>query len=699
MIREIQVWYSRPRLRGRPAPHPIMQTKKILFSLEVAVVFLSLTVYLWHTIEATERQKRHQAMEIGANQLKGGIEAFVSEKVSILMQVRNFWLNSKSIDHDEFLGFCRSIIGQIPGFQAIEFGDTSDRVVWVEPLMVEDFDVKSRASRHQALLRAIQKKTVALTPVLNFTQGGKGFGVIVPIFRTGKYEGAVIGIFKIETLFSLVFDSMLRQQYNIAVFDRETLVFGDEPEGDAWKRAASHVKETMTVGDQNWSLVLWQKEPDGDISFLGSSVLVLGFALSLVLGSLVWVLSTKAEQADVYAALLEVSHQLGASPNMNSVFRVTGETCLRMTGVDRCAIFLWNEAERQFIPAWLSSDRPEDVEQFLRLKLKYGDMALINKIVDEKRSVLVQPEKMGLINPSLVRLFNIRSALVVPLVSKGNLIGAMTLDHEGKQRRFSSREQAIIAGIAAQSAVAIENMSLITETQKQSELIRKKNKELESFLFIVSHDLRNPILALGGMASLLVEECSDELSDSGKHYLSRIQANLNHMELLIKDVLELSKIGRTDTQLDQIDVQETLGEILMDSPVKTSQQHVEVSNKNQVRTLRYNRHGLRHIFSNLIENALKFCAYQDSAKVEIGSEEDDQEFRFYVKDNGVGIDPKYHQSIFDLFYRIQDLKTVEGTGVGLTIVHRVLETYGGRIWVDSEKGRGTTFFFTIPKSL
>jgi signal transduction histidine kinase len=333
------------------------------------------------------------------------------------------------------------------------------------------------------------------------------------------------------------------------------------------------------------------------------------------------------------------------------------------------------------------------------LKLKYGEMALINKIVDEKRSVLVQPEKMGLINPGLVRLFNIRSVLVVPLVSKGNLIGAMTLDHEGKRRRFPSREQAIIAGIAAQAAIAIENVSLLTETRKQSEVIGKKNKELESFLFIVSHDLRNPILALGGMASLLVEECGDELSPSGKHYLSRIQANLNHMELLIKDVLELSKIGRTETQLDQIDVRETLDEILMDSPVKASQQHVQLCNKNQVQALRYNRHGLRHIFSNLIENALKFCAYQESARVEIGSEEDDKEYRFYVKDNGVGIDPKYHQSIFDLFYRIQDLKAVEGTGVGLTIVHRVLETYGGRIWVDSEKGRGTTFFFAIPKSL
>src|SRR4030095_4462098 len=98
-----------------------MQIKKILFSLEVTIVFLSLTIYLWHTIETTERQKHRQSIEISANQLKNGIEAFVNEKISILLQVRNFWLNSESINHDEFLGFCRAIISQIPGFQAIEF--------------------------------------------------------------------------------------------------------------------------------------------------------------------------------------------------------------------------------------------------------------------------------------------------------------------------------------------------------------------------------------------------------------------------------------------------------------------------------------------------------------------------------------------------------------------------------------------------
>jgi signal transduction histidine kinase/sensor domain CHASE-containing protein len=681
-----------------------MQTKKILFSLEVIIVFLSLTIYLWHTIEATERQKRNQATEISANQLKNGIEAFVNEKIAILMQVRNFWLHSRSISHEEFLGFCRNIISQIPGFQAIEFGDTNHRVVWVEPFLsnepAENFSMAAEPIRFRTLQRAVQKKTVAVTPVLDLAQRDKGFVVIVPIFRSGRYEGAVVGVFRIETLFSLNFDSVLRRQYNIAVFDGESLIYGDEPPGDKdWKESPHYVKEIVSVRDQNWNLVLWSKEPEGRITFLGSSVLILGFALSMVLGSLVWVLSTKADQADVYAALLELSHQLSASPDTNSVLRVTGETCLRMAGVDRCGIFLWNESERQLEPAWLSAGEKEEGERFWRVKLRYGTTKIVNRIVDEKRSLMAhQVARLGLVEPELTALFNIRSLFVVPMFSKGHLVGALMLDHEGRRRRFSGYEQTIIEGIAAQAAIAIENMTLLTATRKQSELIGKKNKELESFLFIVSHDLRNPILALAGMASLLAEECGEQLGENGKHYLNRIQANLNHMETLIKDVLELSRIGRTETQVDDVNVPEVLGEILEDSQVKASFQHVQVCNQNRVGTVRYNRHGLRHVFANLIENALKFCSYQEAARVEIGSEEDDKEYRFYVKDNGIGIDVRFHESIFDLFYRLQDLKTVEGTGVGLTIVQRVLETYGGRVWLNSEKGKGSTFFFAIPKA-
>ena len=112
----------------------------------------------------------------------------------------------------------------------------------------------------------------------------------------------------------------------------------------------------------------------------------------------------------------------------------------------------------------------------------------------------------------------------------------------------------------------------------------------------------------------------------------------------------------------------------------------------------YNRRGLKQIFSNLVGNAIKFSAYQNYSRVLLGSEEGEGEFRFYVKDNGLGIDKQHHQCIFDLFFRLQELKNVEGTGVGLAIVQRILETYSGQVWLDSEKGKGTTFYFSIPKN-
>jgi K+-sensing histidine kinase KdpD len=444
--------------------------------------------------------------------------------------------------------------------------------------------------------------------------------------------------------------------------------------------------------------VLWPKEYGDLLGYRAMVVLILGLALSFVLGSLVWVLSSRAEQADIYAAMLEVSHTLGSSNDLNNIFRVIGDACLRMSGVNRCGIFLWNEPEKQFEPAWVSTMGETNVERFSDVKLKYGEMPNVNKLVDEiRRVVSSDTSKALIINPSLGKEFNIKSLLAVPLLSKGSLIGAITLDHNGKRHRFSSREQALIEGIASQASIAVENAKLLAETKKQSEMIAKKNKELESLLFIVSHDLKNPLVALEGMSSLLMGECERQLSENGKHYLSRIQANVGHMETLIRDVQELSRIGRIETQIEQIDVKGILHEVLQDFQEQKNASSVRVSNQNQVDSLCYNRRGLKHILTNLIGNAIKFSAYQKDAQVVVGSEEKEKEFLFFIKDNGIGIDKQYHQCIFDLFYRLQELKNIEGTGVGLTIVQRVLETYGGKVWLESEKGKGTTFYFSIPK--
>ncbi|MEW5979450.1 MAG: ATP-binding protein [Acidobacteriota bacterium] len=682
-----------------------MRTKKLLFSLEVLLVFLTLTLYLWYTIRSSDQQKQAQSAEISANQLKNGIESFVDEKISILLQVRNFWLNSEHVSHDEFLSFCREIISQIPGFQAIEYGDANNRVVWVEPFVTNDdaghFDVSSQPLRYGALKEAITQRTISVTPSLDLAQGGKGFIAIIPLFRKEKYEGSIFGVFRVDTIFNLIFDSILKQKYDCAVYDGDRLIYGTTagriPDLGHFPIV---IRKEVSVRHRNWVLTLWPKDYAQEGNYLSLAVLLLGIALSAVLGSLVWVLSSKAEQADLYAALVEAAHTLGAAREFQQVCKAISDTCLKMTGVDRCALFQWNESDMQFEPAWISITKEEEIQQFKQLRLKYSESAVLRQLVNERKSLIIaQDAQKGAVRSALAAQFNVRSMFVAPMVSKGRLTGVVTLDSQGKRHRFSDSQRFLIEGIASQAAIALENANLLAETKKQSELIANKNKELESLLFIVSHDLRNPLVALSGMAGLLQEECKDQLTENGQHYLNRIVANIGNMETLISDVMTVSRIGRAETQIETINVDEVLEEVLDNFKEQPTYSKVRILNRNVVQQIRYNRSGLKHIFSNLIGNALKFSAYQENAQVVIGSENCEQGYRFYVQDNGIGIDRKYHQRVFDLFYRLQELRNVQGTGVGLTIVQRVLETYGGSVWLNSEKGKGTTFYFLIPANL
>src|SRR5262249_49013676 len=229
----------------------------------------------------------------------------------------------------------------------------------------------SEPIRRKMLELAIRKRTVAVTPTLDMMEGSKGFIAIVPMFKNGIHEGTIFGVFKITTMFSLIFDSVLKQRYNCAVYDENTLIYQTESAGQSdWKTSPFQINKTVAVRDRNWNLVLWPREAGDQFGFRGISVLVLGFALSATLSSLVWLISSKAEQADVYASLVEVSHSLSSSTDLSSVLRITGDACLRMTGVDRCGVFLWNEAQKQFEPVWVASTREANVQRFLNLKLK-----------------------------------------------------------------------------------------------------------------------------------------------------------------------------------------------------------------------------------------------------------------------------------------------------------------------------------------
>lgn len=225
--------------------------------------------------------------------------------------------------------------------------------------------------------------------------------------------------------------------------------------------------------------------------------------------------------------------------------------------------------------------------------------------------------------------------------------------------------------------------------------LQESNRELESFVYTVSHDLKAPVVSLHGMASILLEDYSDKLDDQGKHYLQRVMANAAFMEQLITDLLALSRTIRQAQKAERLDTDGVVQEVLDQCQETIRKRGVSVKIHSPLPPVVFDPTQLRQVFLNLLTNGIKFMGAQSAPLIEIGGREGDGFAEYYVKDNGIGIDPRYHDLVFGIFQRLKDVE-VEGTGVGLAIVKKIIDAVQGKIWIESEKGKGTTFFFQLP---
>jgi len=238
----------------------------------------------------------------------------------------------------------------------------------------------------------------------------------------------------------------------------------------------------------------------------------------------------------------------------------------------------------------------------------------------------------------------------------------------------------------------------ITEKKKAEEEIRKKNEELENFVYVVSHDLKAPLISVQGFSSVLLKDYHEKLGEEGQRYLERIKANTHRMEVLITDLLTLSRIGRVVHPFKDVPCLEIVKRVCSTLKPRLEKNGIEVSIADNLPTIHCDEDRIYQVFENLLVNAIKFMGNSDSPEIEIGYEDKNGFHQFYVRDTGIGIDPKYHRKIFEIFHRLKEIEDEEGTGIGLVIVERIINNHGGKVWVDSEKGKGATFYFTLSKT-
>ena len=253
------------------------------------------------------------------------------------------------------------------------------------------------------------------------------------------------------------------------------------------------------------------------------------------------------------------------------------------------------------------------------------------------------------------------------------------------------------------SRMVMENLRLYEETkQRASELqvmtreLEAKNRELDTFVYTVSHDLKAPLVSLKGMADLLLQDYGGKLDQEGRHYLERLKGNTEQMERLILDLLALSRIGREGRAAEAVDLDEVVATLLTEWAEPIRSKEIKVV-RSALPILWGIRPQIEQVMANLFSNAVKYIGNSPHPLIQIGTTNGAEGMvQCYVRDNGIGIDPLYHEKIFGLFHRLKETEA-EGTGVGLAIVKKIVEGTGGKIWVESQKGQGTTFYFTWPK--
>ncbi|PKM96555.1 MAG: hypothetical protein CVU79_12875 [Elusimicrobia bacterium HGW-Elusimicrobia-3] len=267
---------------------------------------------------------------------------------------------------------------------------------------------------------------------------------------------------------------------------------------------------------------------------------------------------------------------------------------------------------------------------------------------------------------------------------------SLVRDAEGAARWIIALVEDITMRKQAEEAVREAHDQL----QDHAGRLQETNKELESFAYTISHDLRAPLRAINGFSRILSEEFGPSLGEEGKRRLGVIETNAIKMGALIDDLLAFSRAGRTAMSTSKIDMNSLVADVV--ETLKAS--HADGKTDIHVDALAA-AHGdpalIRQVLANLIENAMKFSRKKPEPRLEVGSFERNGDRVYFVKDNGVGFDMKYHDKLFGVFNRLVSEQEFEGTGVGMAIVQRLVSRHGGRVWAEAEPGEGATFFFTL----
>ena len=403
-------------------------------------------------------------------------------------------------------------------------------------------------------------------------------------------------------------------------------------------------------------------------------------------------------------ALGDVGRAVSSSLDLETVLNTIVARAVQLAGAHSGTIWEYDAAAEEFVLRITQNVEDPELRANSNARVRRGEGA-VGRLAISQRPVQIpditdEGAYEGRLRDSLVGA-GTRALLAIPLLHEDQLLGGLVISRR-TPGEFSAEIVALLASFASQSALALQNARLFLEIEDKGRQLEAASRHKSEFLANMSHELRTPLNAVIGFSEVLSDRMFGELNEKQDEYLKDIHASGQHLLSLINDILDLSKIeaGRMELELSDVDFPATIDNALMLVRERAARKGIELQRTvdDRVGQVQADERKIRQVLLNLLSNAIKFTP--EGGRIDVRALPLDGNVEVSVSDTGVGIAPEDQEAIFEEFKQVGTAsKKVEGTGLGLALSRKFIALHGGRIWVKSEVGEGSTFTFTIPSRI
>ena len=667
----------------------------IILPLIIFLCLSSITVVLWQDYTEHDKEIMRRHTETTAEQIHMRLEDFMEERLSSLEVLADRWAERRHPDfsYTRYRQFAETYFKHYPGFQAINWVDTDGFIRWVYP-EEQNYAAKDKnlhnhpeTAVRESFARAERDRKYVITPCVKLLQGGLGFAAYWPLIYDGKMQGYINGVFNISSVVKLRIGENIFDEFRLALYEGNRLIYqhGFDKELMSSNRSVRATREIHFRG-KTWRLEL---EPlristkNELAAYLGlenpTHLMFLFFGLTLSTG-LSFLLYSFMHRMQMYQvardqALYEVNERKRAEQEIQNLQRYNRG--LIETSPDPLVTF-----DQKGI---ILDANEATIKAIGRTREELTGTPFADYFTD--------PEKA---HKGAMWVFETGEVRDYELVMKGD--GSETIVSYNASVYKDQTGQVVGAFAAARNIT--DQRRLEQERQVFIKELSDKNEELETFVYTVSHDLKTPIVTIEGFIGALKEDFGDRLSEDAKTYLKYMSDASQKMEDLINDLLDLSRIGRVAEKKEDLPFATIIEEVLNILKPQLQEKGIEVQIQKNLPVVFGDKKRYVQLLENLLANAVKYIGQDNQTpRIEVGIQKQNNQNVFFVRDNGIGIEERYFDKIFQVFQRLPSAKKHgKGTGIGLAIVKRIIELNGGKIWLTSELGKGSTFFFTLKES-